>query len=149
MVWFESMARARAGPITQESREAGVVGSVANGNGPRRPEHDRNTHVNVALSVSLLPVLMPLLARVRHLLDLDAEPSAIDAYLIDSGLESLVPVRRGLRIPGTIYGFEAALGVLLSGRPRMTSCVSSVHPIRKRRCTSWSTCAGSPIVWHP
>ena len=34
-----------------------------------------------ALSVSLVPVLMPLLARIRHFLDLDAEPAAIDAHL--------------------------------------------------------------------
>ena len=37
--------------------------------------------VNMDLSVSLLPALMPLLARLRHLLDLDAEPAVIDAHL--------------------------------------------------------------------
>ena len=40
----------------------------------------------VHLSASLLPALMPLLARLRQLFDLDAEPSVIDGHLADGGL---------------------------------------------------------------
>lgn len=57
-------------------------------------------HVTVDLSASLLPVLMPLLARLRHLFDLDAEPAVVDAHLGDGGLAALVERRPGLRIPG-------------------------------------------------
>lgn len=78
-----------------------------------------NAHVNVDLSASLLPVLMPLLARLRHLLDLDAEPAAIDAHLAEGGLAALVAQRPGLRIPGAFDGFEVAVWELLgpSRRP--------------------------------
>jgi AraC family transcriptional regulator, regulatory protein of adaptative response / DNA-3-methyladenine glycosylase II len=69
--------------------------------------------INVDLSVSLLPALMPLLARLRHLLDLDAEPQAIDAHLAESGLAELVAERPGLRLPGAFDGFEVAMRELL------------------------------------
>jgi AraC family transcriptional regulator of adaptative response / DNA-3-methyladenine glycosylase II len=67
----------------------------------------------VHLSASLLPALMPLLARLRQLFDLDAEPSVIDAHLRDGGLGPVVARRRGLRMHGAFDGFEAAVGVLL------------------------------------
>jgi AraC family transcriptional regulator of adaptative response / DNA-3-methyladenine glycosylase II len=56
---------------------------------------------------------MPLLARLRQLFDLDAEPSVIDGHLADGGLAPLVARRPGLRIPGAFDGFEAALRELL------------------------------------
>jgi AraC family transcriptional regulator of adaptative response / DNA-3-methyladenine glycosylase II len=80
----------------------------------------RGDHLNVDLSVSLLPALMPLLARLRHLLDLDAEPATIDRHLVDSGLALLVKRRPGLRLAGAFDGFEVAardlLGCDLLGR---------------------------------
>ncbi|HMB92243.1 MAG TPA: AlkA N-terminal domain-containing protein [Rhodothermales bacterium] len=72
-----------------------------------------NTHVNVDVSLSLLPVLMPVLARLRQLFDLDAQPAAVDTCLERGGLRQLVRQRPGLRIPGTFDGFELALRVLL------------------------------------
>jgi AraC family transcriptional regulator of adaptative response / DNA-3-methyladenine glycosylase II len=69
--------------------------------------------INVDLSVSLLPALMPLLARLRHLLDLDAEPAVIDAHLADGGLATLVEQHPGLRLPGAFDGFEIAARALL------------------------------------
>ena len=73
------------------------------------------THLDVAVSLSLLPVLMPLLARLRQLFDLDAEPAVVDAHLAQNGLASLVQERPGIRIPGVLDGFEVALRSLLSG----------------------------------
>ena len=67
----------------------------------------------VHLSASLLPVLMPLLARLRQLFDLDAEPSVIDGHLADGGLARLVARLPGLRMPGAFDGFDAALRELL------------------------------------
>jgi AraC family transcriptional regulator of adaptative response / DNA-3-methyladenine glycosylase II len=69
--------------------------------------------LDVAVSLSLLPVLMPLLVRLRHLFDLDAEPAVVDAYLEQNGLGPLVRRRPGLRIPGALDGFEVALRSLL------------------------------------
>jgi len=80
---------------------------------PGRREQSR-TNLAVDVSPSLLPELMPLLARLRHLFDLDAEPSVIDSHLEQGGLGSLVAAHPGLRLPGAFDGFEAALGILLS-----------------------------------
>jgi AraC family transcriptional regulator of adaptative response / DNA-3-methyladenine glycosylase II len=71
--------------------------------------------LDVAVSLSLLPVLMPLLVRLRHLFDLDAEPAVVDACLGQNGLAPLVRRRPGLRIPGALDGFELALRSLILG----------------------------------
>jgi AraC family transcriptional regulator of adaptative response / DNA-3-methyladenine glycosylase II len=80
-----------------------------------RPVASAKTHLVVHVSAALLPALMPLLARLRRLFDLDAEPTAVDAQLARGGLGRLVARHPGLRIPGTIDGFEAVLRVLLAG----------------------------------
>jgi len=65
-------------------------------------------------SPSLLPVMMPLVARVRQLFDLDARPDVIDGVLgRDRTLAKLVAARPGLRVPGAIDGFEATVRALL------------------------------------
>ena len=73
-----------------------------------------SAHIELDVSTSLLPALMPLLARLRHLLDLDAEPAGIDAHLRDGGLAHLVRRQPGLRVPGAFDGFEVAARELLS-----------------------------------
>jgi AraC family transcriptional regulator of adaptative response / DNA-3-methyladenine glycosylase II len=83
---------------------------------PRVPQSAAKTHLHVHVSPALLPVLMPLLARLRHLFDLDAEPAVIDTSLERSGLGPLVRRRPGVRIPGAIDGFEVVLRALLRGR---------------------------------
>lgn len=66
------------------------------------------------VSPSLLPVLMPLVARVRRMFDLDARPDVIGRVLArDPMLAPLVAARPGLRLPGAIDGFEAAVRALL------------------------------------
>jgi AraC family transcriptional regulator, regulatory protein of adaptative response / DNA-3-methyladenine glycosylase II len=74
----------------------------------------RGSHLLLDLSVGLLPVLMPLIARLRRLCDLDAEPAVIDAHLASAGLGELVRRRPGLRMPVAFDGFEAAVLELLS-----------------------------------
>jgi AraC family transcriptional regulator, regulatory protein of adaptative response / DNA-3-methyladenine glycosylase II len=87
----------------------GVVCAADCGVGSARP----GNQIEVDVSTSLLPVLMPLLARIRHLFDLDAQPALVDQHLTQSGLGDLVRQRPGLRIPGAMDGFELALRVLL------------------------------------
>jgi AraC family transcriptional regulator, regulatory protein of adaptative response / DNA-3-methyladenine glycosylase II len=68
----------------------------------------------LSVSPSLVPVLMPLVARVRRLFDLDARPDLIAAALArDPALAASVRARPGLRVPGAIDGFEAAVRALL------------------------------------
>jgi AraC family transcriptional regulator of adaptative response / DNA-3-methyladenine glycosylase II len=68
----------------------------------------------VELSAGLLPAVVPLLARVRRLLDLDADPASVDAHLAaDPALAAHVARRPGLRVPGAVDGFELALRAVL------------------------------------
>src|SRR5260370_11053293 len=58
--------------------------------------------LEIEVSLALAPALMPLLARLRQLFDLDAEPAVIDTHLELGGLAALVARRRGIRIPGAV-----------------------------------------------
>ncbi len=82
-------------------------------NDVRRPRRQGPPSLTVDVSPSLVPALMPLLARIRHLFDLDAEPSVIDAHLEQGGLGELVGEVPGLRCPGAFDGFEVALALLV------------------------------------
>jgi AraC family transcriptional regulator of adaptative response / DNA-3-methyladenine glycosylase II len=82
---------------------------------PARSASAGSSHLRVEVSASLVPALMPLLARLRHLFDLDAEPAMIDTHLAQGGLGALVARRPGLRLPGTVDGFEVALRAIALG----------------------------------
>jgi AraC family transcriptional regulator, regulatory protein of adaptative response / DNA-3-methyladenine glycosylase II len=69
--------------------------------------------LNVEASVSLQPVLPQVLARVRHLFDLDCDPVAVDEGLrvmndLAPGLQVL-----GTRLPGCFDSFEMAVRAVL------------------------------------
>jgi AraC family transcriptional regulator of adaptative response / DNA-3-methyladenine glycosylase II len=83
----------------------------------RNGDRGARSYLIVRLSTSLLPALMPLLARLRRYFDLDAEPTMVDAHLAQGGLGRLVERRPGVRIPGALDGFEAVLRTVLSESP--------------------------------
>jgi AraC family transcriptional regulator of adaptative response / DNA-3-methyladenine glycosylase II len=64
--------------------------------------------VDLTISASLAPVLPNVLARLHALLDLDADPLAINACL-----GNRFPGLDGLRVPGTLDGFELAVRAVL------------------------------------
>jgi AraC family transcriptional regulator of adaptative response / DNA-3-methyladenine glycosylase II len=64
--------------------------------------------LSVRLSESLLPVCALVLERIKRLFDLHAEPTLIDAALADLAVD-----RPGLRVPGTLDGFELAIRAVL------------------------------------
>ena len=84
--------------------------------------------VELRISESLLPALPRLMADVRQLLDLDADPAAIAACMDVrfAGLE-------GLRVPGTLDGFEMAvrgiLGQQITVAAARTLCSRLVHSL--------------------
>jgi AraC family transcriptional regulator of adaptative response / DNA-3-methyladenine glycosylase II len=88
-------------------------------------------HIAVEVSASLLPVLMPLIAGLRRLFDLDAEPAVVDAHLAQHGLAALVARRPGLRVPGVLDGFEIAVRAIagpgLLGDPLETGVPGLTH----------------------
>src|SRR5207249_1278693 len=79
--------------------QAGIVAVTDVTPEPGNNDRARGPHLAVAVSPSLVPALMPLIARLRHVFDLDAEPRVIDAHLAQTGLAALVRCRPGLRIP--------------------------------------------------
>ncbi len=75
---------------------------------------ERQNVLHVEVAPSLLPVLTPLLARLRRLFDLDANPTVIGAHLSrDRQLAKTIRATPGLRVPGTLDGFELALRAVL------------------------------------
>ena len=70
--------------------------------------------LQVEVAVELLPVLTPLLARLRRMFDLDANPLVIEEQLrSDARIRPLLKRRPGLRVPGAFDGFELALRAVL------------------------------------
>src|SRR5579862_8156308 len=65
--------------------------------------------LRMEVSAELLPVLTQVRARARQLFDLDTEPRAIERHLGASGLGLGGRLRRGLRVPGAVDGFELAV----------------------------------------
>ncbi|MDP1742768.1 DNA-3-methyladenine glycosylase 2 family protein [Polaromonas sp.] len=65
-------------------------------------------HVALHISDSLREVLPLVIRRVRAMLDLDADPQAINAVLHDS-----FPGGDGLRVPGAMDGYELAVRAVL------------------------------------
>jgi AraC family transcriptional regulator of adaptative response / DNA-3-methyladenine glycosylase II len=70
--------------------------------------------LRLEISSALMPVLPLLLARVRRLFDLDANPRIIEEYLCrDARLKPIVRKQSGLRVAGAFDGFELALRAVL------------------------------------
>jgi AraC family transcriptional regulator, regulatory protein of adaptative response / DNA-3-methyladenine glycosylase II len=100
----ESVASAGGRPLRylRSVDVEGCPGWIAAG-----PRDGSGSALQVVVSASLLPALPSVIARLRHLFDLDAEPSDIDGHLaLDPALAARVRRRPGLRIPGTMDGFE-------------------------------------------
>jgi len=75
------------------------------------PQHPR---LHARISSSLVPELVDVVARIRRLFDLDAQPQPIDALLRrDRRLAGLVRRHPGLRPPGAFDAFEIAVRALL------------------------------------
>ncbi|MCU0634911.1 MAG: helix-turn-helix domain-containing protein [Gemmatimonadaceae bacterium] len=78
------------------------------------PRGGRTNALRVTLSASLVPEIVPLLARVRRLLDLDCAPRAVAAHLgEDPLLGPLLAARPGLRVPGAFDGAELAIRTVI------------------------------------
>jgi AraC family transcriptional regulator of adaptative response / DNA-3-methyladenine glycosylase II len=65
--------------------------------------------LHLVLSSALMPAAGALMQRLRHALDLDADPSLIDPCLSTMP----VPPPAGLRLPGAMDGFETATRIIL------------------------------------
>jgi len=76
--------------------------------------HPSGTALRATISSSLAPVLMTVVARLRRLFDLDAQPAAISSHLQrDPRLAPHVRARPGLRLAAAFDPFEAAVRAIL------------------------------------
>lgn len=72
-------------------------------------EHDpAEAQLVATIAEALWPVLMPLVAGLRRVCDLDAEPAVIDGHLGTNGLGALVAAHPGVRVPGVLERLEGA-----------------------------------------
>jgi AraC family transcriptional regulator, regulatory protein of adaptative response / DNA-3-methyladenine glycosylase II len=79
--------------------------------------------VHLTVSPSLAPVMGAVLQRVRHGLDLDADPALIDPVL--AALPQ--PAVAGTRLPGAMDGFELAARVILGQQVTVKAARTLVH----------------------
>ena len=87
-----------------------------------RPGRDNALQVNVRFpKLSALPTVI---ARVRRVFDLAADPQAISAQLAeDQALAPLVAIRPGLRVPGAWDGFELAVRAMLGQQITVSAAI--------------------------
>ena len=77
--------------------------------------------------------LGPAVARLRRLLDLDADPLAVDAVLgADPGLAPAVAAVPGIRLPGTVDGVETALRAVLGQQVSVAAARTAAQPAGRR-----------------
>ncbi|MEU1586450.1 AlkA N-terminal domain-containing protein [Micromonospora sp. NPDC005710] len=79
-------------------------------------------HVAATLRLADLRDLAPAVARCRRLLDLDADPAAIDATLAaDPALAPAVAAEPGIRVPRSVDAFELAVRAIIGQQVSITS----------------------------
>jgi len=89
--------------------------------------------LELSLSASLAPVLMPLLARARLQFDLDAHPDVIAAHLsADPLLARHVRRMLGWRVPGAFDAFELAVLAVLGQRRGMPAAARLAAELVRR-----------------
>ena len=80
--------------------------------------------LRIAIRFSRLSALPTIIARVRRVFDLAADPRAINAQLAeDPVLAPLVAARPGLRVPGAWDGFELAVRAVLGQQITVAAAV--------------------------
>ncbi|MDM4720685.1 AlkA N-terminal domain-containing protein [Micromonospora sp. WMMA1363] len=79
-------------------------------------------HVGAALRLTDMRDLAPAVARCRRLLDLDADPAAVDQMLAaDPALAPAVSAEPGVRVPRAADGFELAVRAIIGQQVSVTS----------------------------
>ncbi|SCG54322.1 DNA-3-methyladenine glycosylase 2 family protein [Micromonospora coxensis] len=95
-------------------------------------------HVSATLRLADMRDLAPAVARCRRLLDLDADPEAVDATLAaDPALAPAVRAEPGVRLPRAVDGFEMAVRAIVgqqvsvrSARTTLTRLLHSTPDLR-------------------
>ena len=98
--------------------------------------------------------LVAVVSRVRRLLDLDADPTAVDDVLgADPQLAPLVRKRAGIRAPGAVDGFETLVRTIvgqqisLGGARTVLGRIVAAHGRARRSRASPGGCSLRPPPW--
>jgi AraC family transcriptional regulator of adaptative response / DNA-3-methyladenine glycosylase II len=84
-------------------------------------------HVACTLRLTDTRDLTAAVARCRRLLDLDADPVAVDAHLrTDPVLAPLVKFRPGVRVPGAVDGFEIAVRAVVGQQVSVPAAITVI-----------------------
>lgn len=116
--WAAMLAYLRPRAITGMESVEGDLYRRTIGLGRHQGSVDVQPDAGNALRVSLrfpkLSLIPTIIARLRRMFDLAADPEAIGAHLAgDPALAPLVAARPGLRVPGAWDGFELAMRAIL------------------------------------
>jgi AraC family transcriptional regulator of adaptative response / DNA-3-methyladenine glycosylase II len=110
--------------------------------------------LRVAIRFARLSALQTIIARVRRVFDLAADPQAISAQLAeDPLLARLIAARPGLRVPGAWDGFELAVRAVLGQQITVAAAVGLAGKLVARyglplAATGCSGCRGcAPRRW--
>ncbi len=141
--WVSMMSflRVRAIPGIEAVSDGRYARSIAIGaaRGVVVVEGAERNCLNVTVRFPNLRNLPAIIARVRRVFDLAADPVAIDAHLCqDPALAPLVTSRPGLRVPGAWDGFELAVRAIL-GQQITVSAATRLAGILV-------TCHGEPLA---
>ncbi|MEU4334419.1 AlkA N-terminal domain-containing protein [Micromonospora lupini] len=91
-------------------------------------------HVAATLRLADLRDLAPAVARCRRLLDLDADPVAVDATLAaDPALAPVVAAEPGIRVPRAVDGFEMAVRAIIGQQVAVTSARTTLTRLLTHR----------------
>ncbi|MBQ1033031.1 DNA-3-methyladenine glycosylase 2 family protein [Micromonospora sp. C97] len=91
-------------------------------------------HVAATLRLTDLRDLAPAVARCRRLLDLDADPVAIDATLAaDPALAPAVAAEPGIRVPRSVDGFEVAVRAIINQQVSIASARTTLTRLLSHR----------------
>lgn len=94
-----------------------------------RPHPKQRYALSLELHGVPVPHFRPLVARVRRMFDLDANPQAIaDTLASDPQLADLVSAQPGIRIPGAFDGFETLFRAVVGQQ----ISVSAAHTVAQR-----------------
>lgn len=151
---FGFLAR-RAVPGLEQADDGGFRRSLRLPHGPGVVELVPDDGcVQARFTLADLRDLSAAIARCRHLANLDADPQAVDAALgEDRDLAPLVRARPGLRVPGSVDGFETAvravLGqqVSLSGARTVTAALVGATAFARAPVGSAAARASGDELW--
>ncbi|MBD0322866.1 MAG: DNA-3-methyladenine glycosylase 2 family protein, partial [Aldersonia sp.] len=86
-------------------------------------------HVRAELSIADMRDLASAVAKIRHLLDLDADPQAVDTALArDPGLGPAVAAAPGIRVPGSVDGVELLIRTMIG--QQISLAAAATHTAR-------------------